>query len=88
MDELWLWHRMDRKKFNGVANSSTVFDGYGAAVYFLYGPSCYSTDNACGYAAVAPQSPKEQEVAMLESQAEMLEQQLEQIKKRLEDIIT
>jgi len=41
-----------------------------------------------GMPPVAPQLPKEQEVAMLESQAKMLEQQLEQIRKRLEELIT
>ena len=40
-----------------------------------------------GMPPVASQLPKEQEVAMLESQAKMLEQQLEQIKKHLEELI-
>lgn len=40
-----------------------------------------------GMPPVATQLPKEQEVAMLESQSKMLEQQLEQIKKRLEELM-
>ena len=40
-----------------------------------------------GMPPVAPQLPKEQEVAMLENQAKMLEQQLNQIKKRLEELM-
>lgn len=78
---------MDRKKSDGFAAGSTVFDGYLSATQFM---------SYMGQAAAAPmmpagmpasQLPKEQEVAMLENQAKMLEQQLDQIKKRLEELM-